>query len=182
MTNDIDDPAVASALLDGGLVVLRTDTLYGLIARADSEGAVARVYYLKQRDQAKSPVVMIADSSQMFDEPPVGFASLVADGWPDRTSLVLPSRQAPSWIRRDNSSVAYRRPSVDSLQRLLLKVGPLIAPSANPEGLPPATTIDQAVDYFGESVEVYVDGGPVLDNTPSRILRMTDDGEIERLR
>lgn len=180
--NDINDLAVYDVLSRGGLAVFRTDTLYGVLARADDAVAVDRVYRLKHRDQAKSPIVLIADASQMFDDLPEGQASLASQPWPARTSIILPSTKAPEWLRRDNDSVAYRVPADEALCRLLDKTGPLIAPSANPEGQPPAMTVEQAVDYFGDAVDIYVDGGVVSDDAPSQLLRVTDNGEMERLR
>lgn len=180
--NDINDPALYHVLSRGGLAVLRTDTLYGVLARADDEAAVERVYQLKHRDQAKSPIVLVADAGQMFDELPASQASLADQPWPARTSIILPSTDAPEWLRRGNDSIAYRVPDDEALRRLLAETGPLIAPSANPEGLAPAMTVQQAIDYFGEAVDIYVDGGQVADDTPSRLLRVGQAGEMERLR
>ncbi len=182
ITKDINDPVVVSALLAGGVVVLRTDTLYGLLALADEEKAVARVYHLKGRDSSKSPIVLIAELDQLYDELPVATNALVEQGWPAKTSLILPSSKAPLWIRRHNDSVAYRLPSEASLRELISETGRLIAPSANPEGQPPSSTIEQAIDYFGDAVDVYVDGGLVDDDSPSQLWRYLPSGGMERLR
>jgi len=179
---DVLDPEVVELLRAGGVGVLRTDTLYGVVARADDEAAVARVYRLKGRDEAKSPIVLIGALDQLFDEPDEACAELFVDGWPARTSIIMPSRAAPVWIRRENDSVAYRLPADDELRRLLRQTGALIAPSANPEGLPPAMNIVQAQAYFGDEVDFYVDGGQVGEAAPSRLLRVAPGGEVERLR
>lgn len=182
LVKSISHPSVVEALQGDGIVVLRTDTLYGLLARADSQSAVERVYDIKDRNASKSSIVLIASAAQMFDELPASASQLAVEPWPERTSVILPATKAPLWIRRANASVAYRVPNVKDLQQLLSSTGPLIAPSANPEGQPPAQNIDQAIDYFGDSVDVYVDGGQVGDEAPSRLLRLTGSGQMERLR
>lgn len=176
------DERVVETLRSGGVVVLRTDTLYGLLARADNAAAVERVYRLKHRDASKSSIVLISSIEQMFDPLPAGVGGLSSQSWPVRTTIVLPTTQAPAWVARDNASVAYRIPNVKDLQQLINLTGPLIAPSANPEGLDPAVEVGQAVDYFGDMVDVYVDGGRVEDDRPSQILRLLDNGDTEQIR
>ncbi len=172
---------VIQDLRNGGVVVLRTDTLYGIVARADNEAAVERVYNVKGRTLSKSPIVLIASLEQMFDEYGPDELARLSSLWPGKNSIILQSTTAPAWIVRDNESVAYRQPDDLALRQLLAETGPLIAPSANPEGSPPAIDIDQAEAYFGGLVDVYVDGGTVTDETPSRLYRMQDTG-LERLR
>lgn len=181
VVHDLDSTVIA-CLMAGGVCVLRTDTLYGIVARAADEAAVQRVYHLKDRDEAKSPIVLIADVAQLFDPLPPAYLPLLADGWPSKTSIIIPSIHAPKWIRRENDSVAYRMPATAALRELLAITGPLIAPSANPEAHVPAMSYDEAYDYFGDAVDFYVDGGMVLDDTPSKLLALDEDGEVTRLR
>ena len=173
---------IVDLLKQGGVGILRTDTLYGIVARADNEAAVERVYQLKHRNEAKSPIVLIGLLSQLFDRPDEATARLIDEQWPGKVSIIVPSSASPSWIRRDNGSVAYRLPADETLQSLLQKTGPLIAPSANPESEPPARNIDEATAYFGNKVDFYVDEGEVVDDAPSRLLRVAESGEVERLR
>jgi L-threonylcarbamoyladenylate synthase len=180
--SDIRSPEVASILNTNGVVVLRTDTLYGVLARADNQSAVERVYVLKGRDETKSPIVLISDTSQLFDVVSPEVTTLTKDVWPGKVSVIIPSKDAPKWIRRDNQSVAYRLPDNLALRDLISLTGPLIAPSANPQGELPAMTIEQAVEYFGDLVDLYVDGGEVKDAAPSQLLLVRDDGSTERLR
>jgi L-threonylcarbamoyladenylate synthase len=176
----ITDPGVAALLMSGGIGVLRTDTLYGVVADAQNEEAVDRIYRLKARDEAKSPIVLVASVDQLFDD--IDQPSLLNSYWPGKVSIILPAVKAPQWISRDNHSVAYRLPAKPSLQSLLSETGPLIAPSANPEGLQPASTIREAQAYFGDAVDFYVDEGKVEDDSPSRLIRITSNGEVEELR
>ncbi len=179
---DINNSEVIEILMHGGMVVLRTDTLYGVLARAADADAVAKVYALKDRDEKKSPIVLISSPDQLFDEPTDTIKKMTSNVWPGKVSVIMPSVNAPVWIRRDNNSVAYRLPANAELRDLIAKTGPLIAPSANPEGHEPAMSIDEAYDYFGEGVDAYVDGGYVYDDTPSQLIVVRDDGTVERLR
>lgn len=179
----LDDLELVALLQKGGGIgVLRTDTLYGVVARADSEQAVERVYRLKSRNDAKSPIVLIGSVDQLFDEPNDATRREMSAVWPGKVSIIVPSVKAPHWLTRGNESVAYRLPGSEALRQLLAQTGPLIAPSANPEGKSPAMTIDEAVIYFGNEVDFYVDGGRVDDETPSQLIRLADNGEMERLR
>lgn len=179
---NLTDPAVVECLRSGGIVVARTDTLYGVLARAGDEQAVARVYALKDRSQHKSPIVLVADQSQLHEEPPVATSQLMQQKWPGPVSIIVPTMHAPLWLRRENDSVAYRLPQHKELVELITQTGALIAPSANPEAHEPALSIDEAYDYFGDQVDLYVDGGRVYDDTPSQLLRVDAQGNIERLR
>lgn len=182
IVKSLSDPLVIEALREGQAVIARTDTLYGLLARAEDEQAVSRVFTLKGRNSSKSPIVLISNREQLFDKPKSQVAKLMDDFWPGPSSIVVPSDNAPIWLSRGNSSVAYRQPHNDELTGLVSITGPLIAPSANPEGAEPAMNIDQAIEYFGEGVNVYVDGGEVTDSKPSKLLRINENGTVERLR
>ena len=172
---------LATCLKAAGVAVLRTDTLYGIVASATSMAAVERVYAAKRRTPSKSPIVLIGSIDQLFDTYDESVLVKLAELWPGPVSVILPSSQAPEWVRRDNQSVAYRLPAEADLRRLLQATGPLIAPSANPEGQPPATTITEARAYFGELVDVYADGGQVSGGKPSSLYRLLG-GELEQLR
>lgn len=152
---------LAQHLADGGIAVIPTDTLYGIIARVDRPEAVDRVYSVKQRDKSKPCIVLIDDVERLRD---FGVAQAYIDEaskyWPGAVSVVIPVSDAKwSTIARGGDSIAFRVPAVPELCELLSATGPLIAPSANPESLPPAQTSDEAEAYFGRSVDYYVDGG-----------------------
>jgi L-threonylcarbamoyladenylate synthase len=178
----VNDPEIVRILRAGGIGVLRTDTLYGIIGQADSQKAVERIYTLKHRDEAKSPIVLISQYNQIYDNVSGLIQVHLAGLWPGKVSVIIPSEQAPDWIQRGNGSVAYRLPADEPLRQLIDSTGPLAAPSANPEGEAPAMSVDEARAYFGESVDFYVDGGQVEDAAPSQLIRINDDETIERLR
>ena len=180
--DDLSDPKIAQLLANGAVGVIRTDTLYGIVCDAKNEQSVLRIYELKGRDEKKSPIVLVATHDQLFDIPNYMERKVLNNVWPGPVSVVLESSDAPFWIKRSNDSVAYRMPAVEALQELIATTGPLIAPSANPQGCAPATTTEEAADYFGENIDFYVNGGHVTDAQPSQLLRLMESGEVEYLR
>lgn len=182
IVNSLTDQKIVDCLNSGGIVVARTDTLYGVLAKADDERAVARVYALKDRSEHKSPIVLISDLDQLYESGSETVKELMAENWPGPVSIVVPTLNAPQWLQRDNGSVAFRMPAHDGLRSLVRATGPLIAPSANPEAHEPALSVEEACDYFGDQVDIYVDGGRVYEDTPSKLLRVDDHGNVERLR
>lgn len=180
-------PDIASAKLvelinNGAIGVLLTDTLYGLVARADNEQAVERVFKVKGRTPTKPPIVLISDISQLYDPLPDGVSATINELWPGKNSIILPSPSAPEWLVRGSKGVSYRLPNDERLTTLLAQTGPLIAPSANLEGEPPARTIAEAQAYFGDSVDFYVDDGEAVNDKPSSLYSLTNPGEMEQLR
>ena len=180
--DDLSDPKITQLLANGAVGVIRTDTLYGIVCDAKNEQSVLRIYELKGRDEKKSPIVLVATHDQLFDTPNYTERKILNNVWPGPVSVVLESNNAPFWIKRSNGSVAYRIPAVETLQKLIAKTGPLIAPSANPQGCVPATTTEEAIGYFGENIDFYVNGGHVADARPSQLMRLTESSEVEYLR
>ena len=80
--------------------------------------------------------------------------------WPGPVSVVLPCKSPKmAYLHRGGKTLAVRWPKQKSLTRLILEVGPLVAPSANKEGKSPATTVEEAKRYFTDKVDFYIDGG-----------------------
>ncbi|HUC20000.1 MAG TPA: L-threonylcarbamoyladenylate synthase [Candidatus Polarisedimenticolaceae bacterium] len=174
-----------SLITEGGLVVMPTDTIYGVVASAFRPEAVKRLYILKRRASVKPVIILIADLSQLeqFSVTVDPVARQVLDQvWPGPTSVILPcSDQKLAYLHRGGFSLAFRLPDKPALRAVLERTGPLVAPSANPEGASPATTVDEARAYFGNEVEAYVDGGTVS-AFASRLLRVHPDGSYDVLR
>lgn len=180
MTNDSFNE-ITNALANGGIAVVRTDTIYGIIARASKKKAVEKVYEVKHRDPTKQCIVLIAGSGAIREH-----SALIAKySSPDQppTSIVLPKTNEHEWVLRGGNTVAYRVVRDEFLKKVVQAVGPVIAPSANPEGLPPARTIEEAKAYFGDTVDVYIDGGEVPEDTqPSRIIEVSTNGTVKVMR
>ena len=182
IVSELNDPVVTRVLKRGGVIVARTDTLYGILAKADNAAAVAKVFRLKDRAEHKSPIVLIASKKQIYDPISAATDTVCASVWPGKVSMIILSLHSPKWLRRENDSIAYRLPDHDQLRQIIEQTGPLIAPSANVESHVPAQSVDEAIDYFGEAVDVYVDEGIVEDDTPSQLIRVDESGNVERLR
>ncbi|HJP81342.1 MAG TPA: L-threonylcarbamoyladenylate synthase [Candidatus Saccharimonadales bacterium] len=176
------DATIVNVLRSGGIGVLRTDTLYGIVASADNQDAVERVYEVKGRTPSKPPIILIASVDDLPTKYNEAVTSVLDASWPGKVSIILPVEGAPEWLTRGGSTLAYRVPGDAHLRELLQLTGPLIAPSANPEGLRPAKDMQEAVNYFGDSVDFYVDGGMVTDDAPSQLYAVHSDGTKERLR
>ncbi len=171
-------------LKEGGVGVMPTDTLYGLVGRALNQIAVDRIYGLKQRAPEKPFIILVGSIGELaqfgveFDE---ALNQFLDKEWPGPTSIILPiTADQFGYLDRGTKTLAFRLPNDPDLVKLLQLTGPLAAPSANPEGQPPATTIDQARGYFDTQIDFYVDGGE-RNAKPSRLVRY-DHGEIEVLR
>jgi len=169
-------------LQDGGVGVLPTGSVYGLMASAYSHSGVEKVYILKNRDQSKPSIILV---SQPSDLEAFGIApdqiEVTGPYWPGMTSIIFNVPESvPEFLHRGTSSLAFRMPPDEELREILSNTGPLIAPSANPEGQPPATSIEEARVYFDEAVDFYIDGG-VCDDKPSKLIRINDSG-VETLR
>lgn len=171
----------------GGIAVLRTDTLYGLVADAYNQSAVNNIYNIKKRDPLKPCIVLVSSVLDIID---MGFqipehVKYVCDNeWPGKVSIVIdvPNDIHMHYLHRGTGGVAFRVPDDQRLQTILKETGPIVAPSANPEGCLPATSIDQAMAYFGDQVEMYCDDGVCSNTSPSRLLRVHDSGAIKILR
>ncbi len=170
----------AADLLKAGKVgVIPTDTIYGLVASALNERAVERVYSLKGRDFTKPCIILFSNLKDLgqFNLDPTKVTT-AQDYWPGPFSIILPLPRPGlgkwEYLHRGKASLAFRNPKHSELQKLLERTGPLIAPSANPEGKKPAYNVQSARSYFGETVDFYVDGGELL-GRPSRIISLLDD-------
>ncbi len=171
------------ALREGRLIVLPTDTVYGIAARPAAAGAVEAVFRAKGRPDDK-PLPLLAASSQdlvsvvLFDE---RARRLAERFWPGPLTLVLP--RAPGFEHdlggRDPSSLAVRVPACALTRELLARSGPLAVTSANESGRPAATTVDEARAALGDAVAVYLDDGPAR-GQESTILSLVGEPEVLR--
>jgi L-threonylcarbamoyladenylate synthase len=171
-----------AVLLQGGVGVLPTDTVYGLVARVQDPAAVTRFYALKHRDH--KPGTVIAASVQQLIDLGVSQQHLdrVRQWWPNSLSVETPLGSNLAYLHQDTGRQAFRVVADEQLQQLLQHTGPLVTSSANQPGLPGAVNIDQAQAYFGDTVDFYVDGGDRSGRAPSTIIRLAEDGTIEVIR
>jgi len=169
-------------LRPGAIGVIPTDTVYGLVARADDQAAAARLYQAKDREG--KPGTIIAATLEQLENLGLKhrYLKAVEQFWPGAVSVIIPSTDPKlAYLHQGKMSLAVRIPAGAELQKLLEQTGPLLTSSANPAGQPMAVNIGQARDYFGDKVDFYIDGGDLSHHQPSTIIRIVDDA-IEVLR
>jgi len=169
--------AAISALKGGRLVVMPTDTVYGIGADAFDGSAVAALLAAKGRGR-DMPVPVLVGSWHTIQglvyTVPNSAKELIRAFWPGALSLVV--RQAPSlaWDLGDaHGTVMLRMPLHPVAIELLRAVGPMAVSSANISGRPAAVTVDQARDQLGDLVDVYLDSGPAEQQSASTIVDLT---------
>jgi tRNA threonylcarbamoyl adenosine modification protein (Sua5/YciO/YrdC/YwlC family) len=153
------------ALGMGELIVLPTDTVYGIGCDAFNEAAVRRLLEAKGRGRDAPPPVLIPGIptlDALAESVPDEVRALVAAFWPGALTVIVPARESLRWdLGETHGTVALRMPDNDVALELLSETGPLAVSSANLTGKPAATTAREAHDALGDSVSVYLDGGPV---------------------
>ena len=172
-----------AALRRGELVVMPTDTVYGIAAEAFDPVAVELLLKAKGRGRDMPPPVLVgtvrAAMALVMDLADVG-KDLIDEFWPGGLTIVCRSSPTLVWdLGETKGTVAVRMPLHPVALDLLKRTGPLAVSSANASGRPAATTADEAMDQLGDAVAVYLDGGPCADDVPSTIVDLT--GSVPRL-
>lgn len=186
----IAEQDIIDTLNRGDLVVMKSDTIYGIFARALSKESVQKLHHVRNRSVEQGFIVLV-DSVETV----AGIVSLrpkvqarLTGIWSANfaTSVILSSKGSKvPWLadtRSGKPTICFRVPHNQHLRELLRKTGPLCAPSANLPDQLPARNIYEAKSYFGDQVDLYVDGGECDTNQPSRIIRFTKNGTVETLR
>ncbi|MFM6851195.1 MAG: L-threonylcarbamoyladenylate synthase, partial [Terrabacter sp.] len=175
-------PAAGAAVRRGEIVVLPTDTVYGIGCDAFDANAVASVLAAKGRGRDMPPPVLIptARTAQgLATQVPDYAQRLMERFWPGPLTLVLKAQTSLHWdLGETNGTVALRVPDHELALELLGDIGPMAVTSANTTGDPAARTVDEAVAMLGESVGVYLDGGPAGDGQPSTIVDCTGETPV----
>jgi tRNA threonylcarbamoyl adenosine modification protein (Sua5/YciO/YrdC/YwlC family) len=159
-----------AAIGRGDLIVMPTDTVYGVAVDAFNSDAVLRLLDAKNRTTASPPPVLvpgIPTLDALAEVVPDEVRALVKEFWPGGLTVILPARESLTWnLGETDGTVALRMPDNDIALELLSETGPLAVSSANLTGEPAAMTAEDAERMLGESVIVYLDGGPVGSKYP----------------
>jgi tRNA threonylcarbamoyl adenosine modification protein (Sua5/YciO/YrdC/YwlC family) len=171
--------AATVAVQRGQLVVLPTDTVYGVGADAFDPEAVRRLLAAKGRGREMPPPVLVSAPTTL-DALAVGVPGyarkLVEELWPGPLTLVCTQQSSLQWDLGDTrGTVAVRMPDDEVALELLARTGPMAVSSANRTGLEAATDADRAEAMLGEAVEVILDGGPTPGPVPSTIVDATGE-------
>ena len=175
--------AAIDAVKRGDLVVLPTDTLYGIGADAFKPWAVTALLDAKGRDRQMPPPVLVGTRATLdglvFNLPSVA-RDLVEAFWPGALTIVVEHAPSLQWDLGDlDGTVAVRMPLHPVALEILRETGPMAVSSANKTGQPPAGTAEEARAQLGFSVSVYLESGELPDRTPSSIVDVT--GTVPRL-
>ena len=169
----------AEAVRRGELVVLPTDTVYGIGADAFDAEAVAALLAAKGRGREMPPPVLVPNPRTvdgLATAVPTYARELIKAFWPGGLTLVLRAQRSLVWDLGDtNGTVAVRMPQDDVALSLLAEVGPMAVTSANTTGAPAAHTVTEAAAMLGATVSVYLDAGPSGGTTASTILDCTKE-------
>jgi len=171
--------AASRAVKAGRLVVLPTDTVYGIGCDAFSAPAVRNLLGAKQRGP-DMPVPVLVGSWSTIDGLVLGVPKTARDlieaFWPGGLSLVLTHAPSLKWdLGAAKGTVMLRMPLHPVALELLRDVGPMAVSSANVSGQPPAASAAEAQEQLGEKVAVYLDGGPSGEPVASTIVDLTGD-------
>ena len=188
---DVSDPATWGPGIDeavnvvsrGGLLVLPTDTVYGIGADAFTPPAVAALLAAKGRGRQAPPPVLVPDVltlDALATDVPDTARDLVEAFWPGGLTLILRAQPSLAWdLGETHGTVALRMPDHPAARAVLRRTGPLAVSSANRTGEPAALTAQEAVVQLGTSVQLYLDAGRVPGGVASTIVDVT--GERPRL-
>jgi L-threonylcarbamoyladenylate synthase len=175
--------AAVEAVRRGELIVLPTDTVYGIGAEAFSPAAITSLLAAKQRGRDMPPPVLVGTvraATALVEELSDAGRDLIGEFWPGGLTLVCRAQRMLSWDLGDTrGTVAIRMPLHPVALDLLKETGPLAVSSANVSGMPAAATVDEAVDQLGDTVAVFLDDGPATGGVPSTIVDLT--GVIPKL-
>ncbi|MBI1376229.1 MAG: threonylcarbamoyl-AMP synthase [Frankiales bacterium] len=175
--------AAASAVRRGDLVVVPTDTVYGLGCDAFSTVGVERLLAAKGRGRG-TPVPVLVGSPDTVEGLAYGMTQaareLIDAFWPGPLTVVVRHQPSLAWdLGDDGGTVALRMPLHPVAIELLRLTGPMAVTSANRAGSPPATSYEQALEQLGDDVAVYLDAGPSPETAPSTIVDVS--GPVPRL-
>ncbi len=180
----INKEAVIKILKAGGVGVVPTDTIYGLVGQALNKATVERIYKVRQRRPDKPLIILIGSLSDLklfgVKLTPVE-EKILRKNWPGQISIIL-SCLSPKfkYLHRGTDSLAFRLTAKKSIREIIKLTGPLVAPSANPEGEKSADNLPEAAGYFGTAVDFYYGRGSLI-GQPSTLVKL-DNGKLVVLR
>lgn len=170
-------PAAAETLLRGGVVIVPTETVYGVACHPDFPAALERIRAMKRRDAAKPFQLLAADAEAVWADGAVRSpaAERLAAHWPGPLTAVLP--------RKGGAAEGYRVPDCPRLRELLCLCGGLLrCTSVNLSGEPPARNAQEAAAALGAAVDLLLDGGPARLGVSSTVAQVLADGSLRILR
>jgi len=182
---DPDNPSyaiierAADTILDGGIIAIPTDTVYGLACDSTNARAVKKLYELKGRNDTK-PIAVLIDSmrtlSQLVQRIPHDVEMMLEELWPGALTVVFPKPDAMLSAVSPGPSIGVRIPDcIVTLSVINMLARPLAVTSANPAGQPPATNAAMVEKYFGSEIDMILDNGKTEAETVSTVLSVVEE-------
>lgn len=173
-------------IVEGGVIAIPTDTVYGLAASIFSQPALARIYAIKRRDPARSLPVLISSLAALerLTEPLDARTALLLDRfWPGPLTVVLPARPGlDAFLTSEDGAIGVRMPNHPLALEIIDRAGGAIAcTSANRSGEPPALTATEVAESVGPLLDLTLDGGIAPGGVASAVIALRS-GEIAVLR
>ena len=165
-------------LVDGGVIAIPTDTVYGIAVRAFDEGGIDQLFRIKGRAMQKAVAVLIGDMSQVaLLSPAVSERSkkLMSAFWPGALTIVLPKSDSLPANLSPFPTIGIRMPDHDFARELMKCCGPLAATSANLSGGEDSLTANDVLSQLAGRIELVLDGGPTPGSMPSTVVDCTGD-------
>ncbi|MBE0427012.1 MAG: threonylcarbamoyl-AMP synthase [Nitrospirae bacterium] len=167
-------------LKKGGIIAYPTETFYGLGVKFDIEDSLKRLFEIKKRPEEKAIPLIIGNkellhtlTSSINNKAMV----LINRFWPGPLTLIFSARDNLSdYITAGTCTIAVRIPGESFALQLAKAAGfPITATSANPSGMPPALNVETVTKYFGDKIDLIIDGGHSPGGSPSTIVDVTGD-------
>ena len=170
--------SAAKIVSEGGVIAFRTDTFYGLGVDPFNATAVAKIRELKGREENKPILLLLSDGSvadRFIADRSEAFEDVAKRFWPGPLTIVgVAVSDLPAGITAGTGTVGVRVPADDDVRELVRVCGgALTATSANPSGKKPARSAQEVLEYFGDRIDLVIDGGEVTATEPSTVLDVT---------
>lgn len=168
----------ASLLLSGGVVIYPSDTVYGMLCRADDRVSVEKLAKIKGYEKPRA-FILIVDGLEMAGKLASGIdpevMEILKHRWPGKLTVVLPSGDGcPIWVRGEDGTVALRHPADSLSGQLIERCGvPLVSTSANLSGMKPALSLAEIHESILDGADIILDAGTLPpSSSPSTIIKL----------
>lgn len=160
----------------GGIVAFPTDTVYGLATNAFNPSAIEKLFQIKGREHTKAIAILIGsieDIDKVTTQISPSLEKLTQTYWPGPLTLIVPRHPNLPDILSPTPTIGIRIPDHPDALALLQSTGPLAVTSANPAGEPDSQTAAEVSNYFGEAIDLILDGGKTPGGVPSTVIDLS---------
>lgn len=178
---EFEDEQPKKILVDGGIIAFPTETVFGLGVRFDRKDSFDRLIKVKERPSTKPFTMMVGDVSWIYKYSFVDERQkrVIDSLLPGELTVILKKRpEIPSYVTLGGDTLGFRVPGYDRLRKFLLDVNiPLLVPSANKSGFPPAKSVEEIENVFGDEIDGVING-TTGDSIPSTVVLLTGEEPV----